>query len=140
MTKQKAQEVYNKEFQKRLSEILFPADKLDGRFNGWKRMAFRHETPHSCGISIEVYFRAVDKTDGYSLLEFANISNILEKKTPHQLGMSFKEYREMQDALTEMSKVWNELVSPIREAVKKKIEIMSTHGGAYKEHPLTISE
>lgn len=139
MTKQKAIDVYNKEFQKRLSEIPFPVEKIDVRFNSWKRSAFRHESPHSCGVTPDIYFQALEKTDGYSLLDFANISNIIEKKTPDQLRMSFKEYREMQDALTDMSKVWEELVSPIREAVKKKIEIMSTHGGAYKEKPLTIA-
>lgn len=132
MTPQEASNLFNKEFQKALKETVFPDENLPkgdlcrhGTFEDWKLGTLQYESPMSMGMSVEEFGQVVNKTGGYTLFEFAQISNSLEKRTAKTLHQSLDNYVAMQREIVDAGNKWQEIVAPIRKSVEKKIEIMA---------------
>lgn len=144
MTKAEAMQKFNEEFQSRIKEAKFPDELLPENFNQWKHAALQYESPvtvRSAGLSWFEYKVILMKEIGYTLFEMAILSNIIENKSPNQIQAYITDnYYDVQDAIEKIGTEWNKIVTPIRESVQKKIEIMSTAGGQYNTKPLTLQK
>lgn len=93
----------NDAFAKKLLESPFPAQQLSTL---WVRNAFvalEHATPPDLGFSNKMFLDLLDKRPKkiedfppkLTFLEFATLSNTLEKTSISKLGISYSEYKEL---------------------------------------------
>lgn len=126
MNQKEAANQFAIEFQKKLKETPFPDEFIPfpDRFDNIKHLSLQYESPQTCGFPWEEYRVFLMKNKGYTMFEFAQISNIIQKRTPIELNM-FPEYYDLQHELHKAGIKWLELSNALREAAERKVEIMA---------------
>lgn len=142
MNKQEALNKFNEEYQQALRTQTFPQDQLPEGFDTWKHAAFQFMSvtafQQTYGVSWMDYKVLMMKKGNFSLFEIAIICNTIEARSPSEVAQLLGEYNyyNVQDEVHKINVSWKKIVEPLKEAIQRKIEIMSNHAGAFKEGPL----
>lgn len=138
MTRQEAQNLYQKEFVQKQKDIMFPDEDLPAGYNLWKHAACNFISiafvRQNFVISWNEYKALLVKEKGFNIYEVAIINTILEFRTPQELHLLLEDnYYTIQDQIIALNKKLMDIMKPHDEAIARRIEIMSNQKGAYKE-------
>ncbi len=137
MTKQQALQKFNEEFQAQLLETIFPDELLPCDFNKVKHACLQLCSYSELRFPWAHYKAFVMRTKDYPLMEVAAIVNIFQQKRLCELFPYIGEqYYQWLESIIKIEEEWNKIVTPIRQAIERRLEIMSASGGQYKTAPI----
>lgn len=127
-----AQDAYNKEIKDRLLKETFPSTHIPSGFFKWCRAALWHESKQSLNCDtatlIAAHDMVINASDGdeqkvnVSLFLMGFLINSVESKSPTQIASGDCPYLGILTSIEIMEQVWNGLVTPIKEAVMRKVQ------------------
>lgn len=124
MTQQQFQAAFEAEVQESMKENRFPKHLIPENFDQWFQKAIKFESPISLGCKPDLFKEILlTPTEEKSLYHFAWAINAMERRTILEMDMSEEEYITMLDAVSMMNEQANNIVSPIRTAIQRKLEV-----------------
>lgn len=143
MTKQEAQQKFNEDLITELKSTPFPAERVKGIADyPWIRDTLLEKMPLASlqaqfPLTTSEYIDLVKKTGGFTLFETQIINTLILSSAPNVIG-SLHSYTDAVHLATEIGEVYNELVKPITEAIKTRIELMGGVKGLWGQRQETL--
>lgn len=125
---------FQKEFREAMEAVMYPKESIAPAFVQLLPLALSFETPKTIECSWDM-FKALLTWDGESDLNLHQISfaiNSVTFRSIQELQLTVEDYIEAGNQMMNMTKVWNDLIQPIRNTLKRKQEAMqriATPGG-----------
>jgi hypothetical protein len=127
---QDIQVAYNEEIEKALKARHLPYNDMPTSFLTWLPIMLHFESRVTLGCDFETFKRMheISRTGSASdltLFEMGFILNAMERRTPDdfaKMGSSYTTYLECMEVVSIMTTKWNEIVTPIKNAIVKKLQ------------------
>ena len=112
-------------FRKELENNYFPVEKVDEDVRYYFPLILMVCSPQMLNCDVKTYSSLVDKVNAddeqLNLYEISFLLNAYAALPAREFDLKPTEYRDLINDVQEMSKVWNELVTPIRKKVENKL-------------------
>lgn len=119
MDKKQLQERYA-EFQR---ATKYPSDKYHENFTEWFNKAIRYASPAVIKMSVTEFIEISNKQkEDLTLWDLGAVFHIMEIRTAADLEMSMSEYCDYMTAVSDMIKIWRDIVGPKQEALNREFE------------------
>ncbi len=128
------QQDFEIELRKELDKF-FPDELIPKDFHLYAARALQHQTLPSLKIGIETYEKLMlyvsGSIDKLTFFEVSFLINAIGSATPFQLikeGDTGTDYVSIQREIIQLSKKWNEIVEPIKESTRRKVNAKVIRG------------
>lgn len=124
------EQLFNAEIKKRLAEESFPCNLLPNGFLLTAATALRHESKANLGCDAETFASILNLcierplADKISVYQMGFLINCVDSKSAIQLAVTTQEYIRIVLYLEQLQAAWNEIVTPIKKSIIRKIEAM----------------
>lgn len=119
------QAAYNAEIEKALKAQMFPVEILPEFFNNYLQATLVYESRVTLGCDIETFknIHLISQTErgALSMFEMGFILNAMERRTPSE-WLARIDYLEAMGEVAHMTAKWNEIVTPIKNSIIKKLQ------------------
>jgi len=114
--------LFNDRFNAALRELTYPIKSIYPAFGLWLKLALLHHNMFTLQTDWETLKAIRNKMpEDLDMLEFCNALNAIEMSLPVHYGKDHI-YDDAQEATKEMTAIWNEITTPIKERIQNELQ------------------